>query len=571
MSPGPYGYHGRSVNRLLTGLGYLLVFLMGSTSTAAAASSVGDFSYGQLGSASVGMRGCGTNAAAEPAIRISPESNVFLGSELGLGAGSQLWRGLGSPGGPGADGCGLEFRGEPNPGTIAGGADIDLAIAPDRGADGTRTLYVASLNGASVSVAHSSDNGQTFAGTSVQNGLPLDDREWIAAFGARGSLLTFTDQLTRNIDVLRSTDGGASYGQISQAIPSGDYRAAANQIGNLAIDPARGTAYQSFAAPSAPSGQTNNEVFVGVSTDRGASFTDQPIPCSTAGGGVDHNFPNVAVDGSTGRVWAAWSDDTNVISAVSSDGGRTWKCSGPVSTRSAHAVFPWLAARNGGADLVFYATPDTGAAGTWSVQFAQNVAGTPGGWAAPQQLMSVHTGSVCEAGASCSSQRQLLDDFGVDIDPAGWAHIAYSHDAPDLGGQGSYTGYAVQTGGVALSPAGSAGTSASPGTAAPGTAGRPPTGAPSSRATCKSRRIIVIRVSHPPRSRLRSVAVYVNGHRVRHGRSAARVRIDLRSRPGSTVRVVLVARVQRGGHTVRVSTRRTYHLCQRRRPRRAQR
>jgi len=67
------------------------------------------------------------------------------------------------------------------------------------------------------------------------------------------------------------------------------------------------------------------------------------------------------------------------------------------------------------------------------------------------------------------------------------------------------------------------------------------------------------------------VAVYVNGHRVRHGRSAARVRIDLRSRPGSTVRVVLVARVQRGGHIVRVSTRHTYHLCQRRRPRHARR
>jgi hypothetical protein len=41
----------------------------------------------------------------------------------------------------------------------------------------------------------------------------------------------------------------------------------------------------------------------------------------------------------------------------------------------------------------------------------------------------------------------LLDDFGVDTDSQGYAHIAYSHDAPNLGGGSSYTGYAVQTSG----------------------------------------------------------------------------------------------------------------------------
>jgi hypothetical protein len=64
--------------------------------------------------------------------------------------------------------------------------------------------------------------------------------------------------------------------------------------------------------------------------------------------------------------------------------------------------------------------------------------------------MPVHTGGVCEGGVSCNGGRQLLDDFGVDTDQAGWAHIAYSHDSPDLGGANSYTGYAVQTGGTAI-------------------------------------------------------------------------------------------------------------------------
>ena len=61
-----------------------------------------------------------------------------------------------------------------------------------------------------------------------------------------------------------------------------------------------------------------------------------------------------------------------------------------------------------------------------------------------KQLMPVHQGQVCEGGVSCTGGRQLFDDFAVDTDQSGWAHIAYSHDAPYLGGSGTYTGYAVQ-------------------------------------------------------------------------------------------------------------------------------
>jgi hypothetical protein len=43
---------------------------------------------------------------------------------------------------------------------------------------------VVSLNLASVNVAISNDDGKTFSQTPVQGGLPLDDREWIAAYGA---------------------------------------------------------------------------------------------------------------------------------------------------------------------------------------------------------------------------------------------------------------------------------------------------------------------------------------------------------------------------------------------------
>jgi hypothetical protein len=101
-----------------------------------------------------------------------------------------------------------------------------------------------------------------------------------------------------------------------------------------------------------------------------------------------------------------------------------------------------------GVDLVYYATPDpAGPAQTWYVYFTQLTATA---FNPPQQVVAVHLGPVCEGGAGCTGGRQLLDDFAVDTDQSGWAHIAYSHDAPALGGAGSYTGYAVQASGTTI-------------------------------------------------------------------------------------------------------------------------
>jgi hypothetical protein len=437
----------------------LLVALLASASSARAAQTVGNFSYGQLQSATVGAKGCGTNAAGEPAIHVSRTNNVFLGSELGVGSGSELWRGLGGLGGSGASGCSLEYRGQPNgvSGVGASGGDIDLAIASAKNASGNYNLYVSSLNLASVNVATSSDNGTTFSQTPVVAGLPVDDREWIAAFGANTSLLTYHDIATNDIDVLRSDDGGQVYTQVAQVIPETDYKAQSNELGNLVIDHRNLPnstggfwAYQSFVAPSSSAGSNNNEAFLGVSSDGGHTWTDQAIPCSKASAStdLDHNFPNVSVDPS-GHIWYAWSDDSTIRTAESTNHGMTWTCSKPVSTNSAQAIFPWLAATSHGVDLVYYGAP-TKTNQTWYVYFAQNTAGTPTGWGAPQRLMSVHKGTVCEGGINCTTGRQLFDDFGVDTDSLGFAHIAFSHDSPSLGGSGTYTGYAVQTGGTVV-------------------------------------------------------------------------------------------------------------------------
>jgi hypothetical protein len=428
-----------------------------AAATGAQAATVGNFSYGQLQSQTIGARGCGTNAAGEPAIHVSRSNNVFLGSELGVGSGSQLWRGLNAPGGPMANGCSLEYRGQPNAvnGIGPSGGDIDVAIAGARNPAGNFNLYVASLNLASISVATSADNGTTFSQTPVQGGIPVDDREWIAAFGAATSLLTYHDIVTNDIDVLRSDNAGQTYTQTSQVIPETDYKAQNNELGNLVIDHRNLPnttggfyAYQSFVAPSSSSGSHYNEAFRGVSSDGGHTWADRPIPCSKASPStdLDHNFPNVSVD-PAGHIWYSWSTDTSIRTAESKNHGQTWSCSPPVSTTTAQAIFPWLAATSHGVELVYYGAP-TKTNQTWYVYFVQNSAGTPTGWGTPQRLMPVHKGSVCEGGIDCTSGRQLFDDFGVDTDNAGWAHIAYSHDSPNLGGSGTYTGYAVQTAGT---------------------------------------------------------------------------------------------------------------------------
>ena len=433
---------------------------VGTAAGAATNGTVGNFNFGEMQGATVGQSGCGTNQAGEPSIHVSKDGLVGLGSENGLGGGSEYWSATQAGGTTAASGCDLTYDGQPNAvgGIGASGGDIDTAFAPVKSSAGTYRIYVASLNLGSVNVAHSDDNAQTWSQTPVQGGLPVDDREWIAAYGPNTSLLTFHDIATNNIDVLRSDDGGQTYMQTSQVIPATDYKAGNNELGNMVIDHNSGTgtatspfyAYQSFVAPSTASGSNYNEAFLGISADGGKSWTDKPIGCSTSwGGSLDHIFPNVSV-APDGTLWYAASNDKNVFTATSTDHGSTWTCSGPVSTNTAQGVMPWLVATNSGVDLVYYGSPTSGSNQTWYVYFAQNTAGTTTGWGTPQQLMSVHTGGVCEGGISCNGGRQLLDDFGVDTDQAGWAHIAFSHDSPDLGGSGTYTGYAVQTGGAPI-------------------------------------------------------------------------------------------------------------------------
>jgi hypothetical protein len=403
------------------------------------------------------------NPASEPAIRADGDGNFFGTSENGLGAGTEAWRSL--------DG-GLHYQAllSPNQGSSAndtgfepGGGDTDLAVAPVRNLQGNFNVYVSSLSLANVDVSTSTDKGATWTLNPVTTPETLDDREWIAADGMQKVCISYHNG-PQGITVGCSTNAGTTFTQFAPAFDlAHQFQTGENSIGNLAIDPRSHVIYQTYsaittAAETACAPQLGviagtcdyHGVYMAVSTDGGATFTDYPVyinPDPTVGYG--HQFVNVSVD-TAGNVYSVYTDDHHVYYSFSINHGQTW--SGPylVSATSGTQIFPWSTAGDAGKlDVVYYQTPYFDGVNTpdtypdsaaWTVGFAQNLkALTPGSaWSRQTASPVVHFGGVCESGIACTGNRDLFDDFGVAASPkTGLASIIYSDDQWDPSGQTS--------------------------------------------------------------------------------------------------------------------------------------
>lgn len=145
--------------------------------------------------------------------------------------------------------------------------------------------------------------------------------------------------------------------------------------------------------------------------------------------------------------YSVYTDDHHIYYSFSTDHGQTW--SGPylITTTSGTQIFPWSTAGDPGKlDVVFYETPYYDGVNTpdnypssaaWTVGFAQNLnALTPGSaWTRQTVSPTNHFGGVCEAGVTCTGNRDLFDDFGVAPCPTtGLASIIYSDDQFDPSG-----------------------------------------------------------------------------------------------------------------------------------------
>ncbi len=443
----------------------LVALLAASTlmvSNAAAATTKSGFAFTnyQIGATTLG-ESCPNssspcvNHAAEPQIRADNSGTFYASSENGLGAGTQAWKSTDG-------GSHYVTLASPNQGSQAnttgvapGGGDTDVAIAPVANSFGFYNVYVASLSLANVDVSTSTDGGYQWSLNPIGTTISGDDREWIAADGASKVCISYHDVATFNIDVNCSTDAGATFTQLGDAIDTAHaFNINNNEIGNMAIDPTSHIIYQTFSgidqsdlAACDSTGCGYHVVYMAVSTDGGKTFTDYPVydnPNTSVAYG--HQFVNVSVD-RAGNVYSVFSDNHNVYYSFSTNHGQTW--SAPVQVNgapSSTAVMPWSVAGDAGKlDIVWYGTsyydgvnpPDNyPSSAAWYVYFAQNLTATTSGSTFTQVAASPinHYGGACESGVSCTGNRDLYDDFGIAASPTtGLASIIYSDDQYDPG------------------------------------------------------------------------------------------------------------------------------------------
>jgi hypothetical protein len=434
--------------------------------SAAAPTRTGNFlnySLGETtGTTCPGSDAC-SNIAAEPAIRADGAGRFFGSSENGLLGGTVAFRSTDN---------GLHYTtlDSPNAGSKSndtgfapGGGDTDLAVAPDRNASGFYNVYVSSLTLANIDVSTSTDGGATWSLNPVTTPETIDDREWIAADTNNRVCISYHNA-PQGITVGCSSDAGKTFTDFKSALDANHlFQTSENSIGNLAIDPASHTIYQTYsaittAAETACAPQLGvvagtcdyHGVYMGVSTNGGLTFTDYPVylnPDQKVGYG--HQFVNVSVD-RAGNVYSVYTDDHHVYYSFSKDHAKTW--SGPylISTTSGTQIFPWSTAGDRGKlDVVYYQTPhydgtnspdNYPSSAAWTVGFAQNLnALTPrSAWSRQTASPIVHFGGVCESGVACQGNRDLYDDFGVAASPTtGFASIIYSDDQFDPTGPNS--------------------------------------------------------------------------------------------------------------------------------------
>ena len=267
------------------------------------------------------------------------------------------------------------------------------------------------------------------------------DRNWITSDGPHVYISYHDSRNSSLIHVQRSDDDGITWRRVgdpivAQGVVTGN-ATFNNQQGNLVADPFTHNVYDIYAAGEAgiqkATSASFNNIFVSRSSDMGRTWTANLVfhaPLFTA---LNNIFPSLAVDPVTGNLYAVWSDGHTVSFSKSTDQGTHWSAAVAVNAAPANtALFPWVAARNGTVDVVYYATDSAtnGSGAVWNVYLAQTTDGGTSFTQSKASNTSNHTGVICTGGTSCApGTRNLLDLFQVAIDPGtGRAGVIYTDD-----------------------------------------------------------------------------------------------------------------------------------------------
>ncbi len=327
-------------------------------------------------------------------------------------------------------------------------ADVDLGSTGMLHATTLVVQFNPTFNKLQLGISAETCPGGTFASFDIHNCKQqmIDssslDRPWITSDGPHVWIAYHNAADSYLVQVQRSDDDGYTWKTVGDPIVGQDGATADatfNSVaGPIVADPFSHNVYEVYAAGEASIQKattiTFNNIYVARSTDLGKRWTTSWVFHAPAFTRLENVFVALAVDPITGNLYAAWSDGHIVYLSSSSDQGTSWSPAVSVSSSPATtAIFPWVAAYNGVADVVYYGTSASSnddPSAVWNVYMAQT---TDGGSTFSQSLVSNtpnHIGVVCLNGISCAPGTwNLRDLFEIAINPVnGKAGIIYADD-----------------------------------------------------------------------------------------------------------------------------------------------
>jgi hypothetical protein len=332
---------------------------------------------------------------------------------------------------------------------VFGSGDADVDFGSNGTLHSTTLIFLlnAHLNRAQIGVSaiscpHASTSFNIASCTEQIIDTGGADRSWITS-DAGHVYISYHDAANSSlIHVQRSDDDGLTWHRVGDPIVGQDGATADatfnNAQGKIIADPISHNVYDIYIAgqPGIQKATTAafNNVFVSRSTDMGKSWRANLVFGAPLFTGLNNVFPALAVDPVTGKLYAAWSDAHTIGFSSSSDQGSHWSAPVTVNVSPANtAVFPWISARGGTVDVVYYATTASSKddpAAVWNVYLAQTVNDGASFTQSKVSNTSNHVGVVCTNGTGCAAgTRNLLDLFQVAIDPlTGRAAIIYTDD-----------------------------------------------------------------------------------------------------------------------------------------------
>jgi hypothetical protein len=390
----------------------------------------------------------------------SSENAISIGSSGQMALTSLSWQQFGTNTWLGTFGSAPQFVGQFDANlapSIGGGGDADV----DLGSTGTLhltslifffnpVLKIKQLGVSSVSCPNA-DVSDSFSHCKSQViDTTQADRQWITSRGSQVWISYHDSGSSSTVHVQRSDDDGFTWKRVGDPIVGQGSNTGASTFnddnGPIVADPNANVLYDVYAAGTASvqkgTSADFNQVFVSRSADGGATWHSSLVFRGPTGAILNNVFPSVAVDAVDGTVYATWSDRSTVWVSKSTDHGVTWGSPVAASTSPLNSVvFPWIAARGGLVDSVYYGTTATSKdspSGVWNVYLSQSL---DAGASFTQTLISPHpnhVGPICTNGIACApGTRNLLDLFELALTTGGKAGVIYTDDTITTASDGS--------------------------------------------------------------------------------------------------------------------------------------